>query len=176
MNLLSINIAGVLHRASEPLVPSYSGIHSINRASITERHFVWSPILTEIVRDTDISIVIHSNWRRHFDDEVIKTFFPEEIAKRILCLGRMIPQRKTLSPDDYLSTIIDRVNPKSVCVLDDQPIFFYAGRVKHWIAHNHGTFVWCAPEVGIRDRHVQDELSNWSQYIPNDEPSLFQSY
>lgn len=166
MNLLGLDFDGVLHRASDrvflnfrPYMPAWE----MELALKAQSRFVWAPLLSGLVQGTDTAIVIHSTWRKQFDDSTMKSFLPPELACRVICMDGQIPHRATLASDDYLSAAIDLISPDSVCVIDDRPQFFYGGKVKHWIANNHGQFIWCQPEIGMRDEHAQQEVANWSR-------------
>ena len=169
MNLLSLDFDGVLHRASDAVLLNFrqnAPAWEMEIALKAQSRFVWSPYLSEIVQDTDVSIIIHSTWRKRFDDSTMRAFLPADVASRIIVLDGMIADRQTLSADDYLMEAINLIAPSSVCVLDDRPEFFYGGKVKHWIAMNHGTFIWCQPEVGLQDNHARQELAGWSRPDP----------
>lgn len=165
MNLLSLDFDGVLHRASDSILLNFrqnAPAWEIGMALKAQSRFAWADELEKMVQGTDTAILIHSTWRKRFDDSTMKSFLPPDVASRVISLDGLIEGRGFLSSDDYLNEAIALIQPKSVCVLDDRPEFFYGGKVKHWIAHNHGKFLWCHPDIGVRDSYVQQEFSNWT--------------
>lgn len=169
MDLLSLDFDGVLHRASDAVLLNFrpnAPAWEMEVALKAQARFAWAPLLAGIVQDTDISIIIHSTWRKRFDDKTLRSFLPPELGARLICLDGQIANRQTLPSDDYLHAAIELIAPTSVCVIDDRPEFFYGGKVKHWMAQNDGKFVWCPPEVGIRDEHAQQEVALWSRAEP----------
>lgn len=169
MKLLSLDIDGVLHPARDSIFLNFrpgTPVWQLELALKAQSRFIWAPILTELVADTDVSIVIHSTWRKRFDDATIKHFLPPAVASRVIHLDGQIEGRETLSSDDYLSAALELIAPTSVCVVDDRREFFDGGKVKNWIAHNSGKFVWCDPDVGIQANQVRQELRSWSRSEP----------
>ncbi|MHB1201307.1 MAG: HAD domain-containing protein [Polaromonas sp.] len=169
MNLLSLDFDGVLHRASDSVLLNFrenAPAWEMEIALKAQSRFVWAPYLVEAIGDRDVAIIIHSTWRKRYEDATMKHFLPPEVASRVISLDGQIAGRKTLSGDDYLLAALDLIAPSSLCVLDDRPDFFEGGKVQMWLSQNHGRFVWCEPDVGLQSAHVREEIIAWSRTDP----------
>lgn len=169
MKLLALDFDGVLHRASDAVLINFSprmAPWQLEVALKAQSRFAWAPLLTNAIEHTDVSVVIHSTWRKRFSDATMKHFLPPEVASRVIVLDGQIEGRETMQGDDYLAAALDLIAPTSLCVLDDRPEFFSGGKVKNWIDHNHGTFVWCEPDIGLKDPAVVQQLIGWSRAEP----------
>ena len=129
-----------------------------------QKRFAWAPLLLPLLDGTDVAVIVHSTWRKRFDDTMFKNFLPQEIAERLICLDGQIQGRETLSSDEYIAQAVDIINPKSLCVVDDRPAFFETGHVSSWLAKNHGQFVWCNADVGVLDVGVREQIRSWAQH------------
>lgn len=169
MKLLALDFDGVLHRGSDSVLIDFNRpmpTWQLEIALKTQGRFVWATLLSEALQDTDVSIVIHSTWRKKFSDQTLKHFLPPDIASRVISLDGQIEGREELRADDYLIQALTLIAPASLCVLDDRPEFFYGGKVKDWIEHNDGKLIWCNPNHGLSDSHVFAELSGWGRAEP----------
>lgn len=175
VDLIGLDLDGVLHRANDSVLVNFregTPPWQIEIGLKAQRRFVWAPLLVDVLGNSNISIVIHSTWRKHYDDAVLKTFLPPEIARRVIVLDGHIKGRRELSSDDYLAAAIELIAPSSLCVMDDRPEFFpVGGRVFDWVSKNHGRFVWCDPEFGISKLSAREPLSAWLKDLAENESS-----
>lgn len=170
LRLLSIDFDGVFHRASDSVVLNFrpgTPNWQIELGLKAQKRFIWAPDLAELIDCSDLAIVIHSTWRKRYDDETLKSFLPPDIAARVISLDGQIPGRTELVSDDYLAAAIELIAPTTVCVLDDRPEFFSGGKVRSWIENNHGGFVWCDGEMGMRDINARQKLQSWMRHPPD---------
>jgi hypothetical protein len=176
MKLLALDFDGCLHKGSDPVwlnFPAGTPAWQLEVGLKAQKRFVWAPALAEVIdaEGPDLAIVIHSTWRRRYDDATMKHFLPPTVASRVISLDGQIEGRERLTSDEYLRAAIDLIAPSSVCVIDDRPEFFYGGQVKNWIGHNHGKFIWCNPDVGVQDPSVKAQLLDWTHSDPEHELS-----
>lgn len=165
MNLLSLDFDGVLHRGSDPVWMNYRAnapVWEIALALKVQKRFAWVDKLVEALHGADVSIVLHTTWRKRFDDATLKQFLPDELAGRVISLDGLVQGRNELVGDDYVMAAIDLLQPSTVCVIDDRPEFFSSGRVKAWMQQHHGSFIWCDPETGLQAEGVNEQLVAWS--------------
>lgn len=173
IKLLSLDFDGPLHRASDAVLlnfPAGTPAWQMEVGFKAQSRFVWAKHLTEIIEKEgpELAIIIHSTWRKRFDDATMKHFLPAEIASRVISLDGKIEGRESMSSDDYVAAALDLIAPTSVCVIDDRPDFFTTGKVKAWIAQNHGKFIWCNPDIGVQDAAVKAELQDWVRAEPHE--------
>lgn len=169
MKLLALDFDGVLHRGSDSVLIDFNRPMPAWQLEITlktQGRFVWAPLLSNALEDSDVSIVIHSTWRKQFSDATLKQFLPPDVAARVISLDGQIEGRGEIHADDYLMQALTLIAPTSLCVLDDRPEFFYGGKVKNWIEHNDGKFLWCHQDVGLKDPNITRELACWSRSEP----------
>ncbi|WP_371436214.1 HAD domain-containing protein [Polaromonas sp.] len=175
LNLLSLDFDGVCHRASDSVLINFrqgTPAWQMELGLKAQKRFIWAPLLADLLVDTDVAIVIHSTWRKRYDDATLKHFLPPEISRRVISLDGQIEGREVLPSDEYLAAAIDLIAPSSVCVLDDRPEFFPStGKVHNWIGQNHGSFVWCDGDVGVTDINIRQHLQAWIKSLPDHEPA-----
>lgn len=169
VNLLALDFDGVFHPANDSVFVGFkesTPAWQIELGLKAQGRFVWAPLLADVLGDSGVSIVIHSTWRKRFDDAVLKTFLPSEVAQRVIVLDGHIKGRRELSSDDYLAEALDIVAPDNLCVLDDRKEFFPEnGRVQEWIKKNQGSIAWCDPSFGISALGVRRELGAWLKTV-----------
>lgn len=165
MNLLSIDFDGVLHRASDKIQLNFrpnAAPWEMEMALKAQKRFVFAPLLANAIGQSNVSVVIHSTWRKRFSDATLKQFLPQEIAVKVLSLDGQIERRESMTSDEYLAQALEIIAPDSVCVVDDRPAFFESGHVQRWMSANDGQFVWCEPDVGLQDEVVIQKIQSWA--------------
>ena len=174
LHLLSIDFDGVLHRASDSVLVNFrpgTPPWQIELGLKAQKRFVWTSMLSNLIATNSIAIVIHSTWRKQYDDATLKHFLPPEIANKVISLDGLIENRATLSSDEYLFAALEIIAPTSLVVLDDRREFFpVGGKVHTWIAHNQGDFVWCNPDLGVSDPHTLQCLTSSIKKFADCEP------
>lgn len=163
MKLLSLDFDGVLHSATDPVqvnFPPGAAAWQIEVALKAQGRFVWAPVLAEALACCDdVGIIIHSTWRRRFDDATLRSFLPYEVRSRVMVLDGQIDRQ--LNADQYVAQALDLIAPSSVCVIDDRPAFFQGGKVQAWIDANAGQMLWSTPERGLTEPALINSLSRW---------------
>jgi hypothetical protein len=168
MKLLCLDFDGVLHSATDPVLVNFrpnTPAWQLDVALKAQGRFVWAQHLATALECCDnMGIVIHSTWRRRHDDQTLKFFLPEPLARRVILLDGQIDRE--LDADAYVHAALDLIAPDSVCVIDDRPEFFQAGQVQRWMNSNAGIFLWCKPSLGITEPAIGRALSDWCRADP----------
>lgn len=165
MKLLSLDFDGVLHSATDPVMVNFRAgapAWQLEVAFKAQGRFVWAPELAQALECCDdMAIIIHSTWRRRYDDATLRSFLPDVLARRVIMLDGQIDRQ--LDADAYVDAALDLIAPASVCVMDDRPEFFAEGRVQRWMDANAGQFLWCTPQHGVTDPNINRALVAWCQ-------------
>ena len=175
--ILSIDFDGVFHRASDSVIVNFkegTPAWQIELGLKAQKRFIWAPLLADLLVCSNVSIIIHSTWRKQYDDATLKHFLPAEIAQRVIVLDGQIKGRESISSDAYIAAALELIAPTSICVLDDRPDFFpSSGKVHKWISQNHGAghFVWCDPDFGVSKLHAREDVSAWLKGLTDSEIS-----
>ena len=168
MKLLCLDFDGVLHSATDPVLMNFrpdTPAWQIDVALKAQGRFVWAQQLATALDSCDsLGIVIHSTWRRRFDDQTIRFFLPESLGRRVILLDGQID--RALDADAYVRAALELIAPDSVCVIDDRPEFFQGGQVQSWINANAGVFLWCTPTTGITEPSISRGLREWCRSDP----------
>lgn len=163
--ILSLDFDGAVHPGADVvhLSPGKAlPIWQVEVAMRSQGRFVWLPFLEEALQDSDVSIVVHSTWRRRFSDSEIKQLIGPALAERVINLDGQMATRLSGTGDEYVREMLDFLRPKTVLVLDDRPEFFAAGAVQEWISENSGEFLWVDPEKGISESSALAKLAQWA--------------
>lgn len=163
--ILALDFDGVLHPGDDKIHfdrDARMPIWQFEIAMKAQGRFVWLPILEDALRDCDLSIVVHSTWRRFFSDSDFRHLLGPELGSRLINLDGQIENRLNSNADEYLMQVIDFVQPLDVCVLDDRPEFFSDGQVAAWIAANAGELIWTSPQTGLSNPTVNAQLGLWA--------------
>lgn len=168
MKLLSLDFDGVLHSATDPVLLNFrpdTPAWQLEVALKAQGRFVWAPELARALECCeDVAVIIHSTWRRRFDDQTMKSFLPDDIRRRVIVLDGQIDRR--LDADQYVEAALELIAPQTVCVIDDRPEFFSGGRVLRWMEANAGEFLWCEPQHGLTESNVMQGLLHWCKSSP----------
>jgi hypothetical protein len=177
MKLLCLDFDGVLHSATDPVMLNFGPNAPAWQLEVglkAQGRFAWANELADALElSDDAAIIIHSTWRRQFDDPTMRSFLPDGLRRRVICLDGQID--RSLDADNYVAAALDLIAPTTTCVLDDRPDFFSGCRVQQWIDANDGVMLWCTPKLGITEPEIRRQVQVWCQSSPSPKHHLSMS-
>jgi hypothetical protein len=157
VRIVFIDFDGVMHPASAAVDLKRSFIQQASPAELRARGlFVYTRILAEALKgahdSAELRVVVHSSWRSNFRDDEIRRVIPELEPWLLGTVG--FP---TLARDAAIMKWLEMMGDKvsDFLVLDDVPQLFAGGAAK-W-----ANLVLCAPEKGLDEPRVQEELKKF---------------
>ena len=115
--------------------------------------FCWAPLLESLLAGSDVSVVVHSTWRRHFTED--------ELKGRLGSPGlgdRLAGVTETgLSRAESILAYVEDFGVSDYAVLDDMPEEFAA----EWLPDMN--LVICDPEKGVSSPHVMEMVSAFAK-------------
>jgi len=155
MKTVFLDIDGVLHPDGTASVSTLDDGHGLliaaeNLFVTGAALFCWLPVLLELLRDTPVTIVIHSSWRNQFELAQIVRHFPDSLQQRV--------RGATVGADRHSSILsfAAQHDVREYVVLDDQP---------QWFPLDWPPLIVCDPEHGISAQDVQEQIRAFLQPI-----------
>ena len=148
MRILFLDLDGVLHPMTLTM-KYWKGKDTDLKALLENGALQWQNLLEGMLKKSDVNIVIHSSWRKYYDLKEFKSYFSEEIQKRILGVTNPTLERQP-SIDEYLEK--HKGEFSDYRIVDDYPAVFRKGTENLIIVD-------C--EKGITDPVPSLELYSW---------------